>query len=93
MPLLQAMAAQKKIQSQRAQGEDYPEPKTERLNLGLSPVGKRGLDAKAAALSISRSELVEQLGRLEISAADLFALLKPVYLQRLSCCALPPQED
>ncbi len=87
------MAAYKKIQSQRTQGEDYPEPKIERLNLGLSTVGKNGLEAKAAALSISRSELVEQLGRLEISAADLFALLKPVYLQRVSFCPLPPLQD
>lgn len=87
------MAAYKKIQSQRAKGEDYPEPKDKRLNLGLSTVGKKGLEAKAAALSISQSELVEQLGRLEIPAAELFALLRPVYRQRISFCPLPPPPE
>jgi hypothetical protein len=40
----------------------YDEVK-KRVNLALTPTGINGLDAIASKLDISRSELVEQIGR------------------------------
>lgn len=42
--------------------ELYDEVK-KRVNLALTPTGINGLDAIASSLDISRSELVEQIGR------------------------------
>lgn len=45
--------------------ELYDEVK-KRVNLALTPTGINGLDAIASNLDISRSELVEQIGRKRI---------------------------
>jgi hypothetical protein len=45
--------------------ELYDEVK-KRVNLALTPTGINGLDAIASSLDISRSELVEQIGRKRI---------------------------
>lgn len=63
--------------------ELYDEVK-KRVNLALTPSGINGLDAIASNLNISRSELVEQIGRkrilLEVNALtqeDREAIKKP----------------
>jgi len=40
----------------------YPETK-QKVTVGITPTGKNGLDAIAKRLGLSRSELVEQIGR------------------------------
>jgi hypothetical protein len=48
--------------SQRGQGEIYCETKKS-TSVGLTPTATRGLDQIAAEMGISRSELVERIGR------------------------------
>jgi len=48
--------------SQRGKPEFY-ETLKQRYNLTLTPTGAEGLDAIASSLGISRSELVERIGR------------------------------
>jgi len=48
--------------SRRGQGEIYSETKKS-ISVGLTPTATRGLDQLAAAWGISRSELVERIGR------------------------------
>jgi hypothetical protein len=50
---------QKKL---RGQPEIYDEVKGQ-VNLSLTPTGTLGLDTLAASMSLSRSELVERIGR------------------------------
>jgi hypothetical protein len=50
---------QKKLKGQL---EIYDEVKSQ-MNLSLTPTGIRGLDSLAATLGLSRSELVERIGR------------------------------
>lgn len=58
--------------SERDKGEIYSETKKS-TTVGLTPTGKKGLDKIAAAMDISRSELVERVGRglLQITACTL----------------------
>ncbi|MEM9567738.1 MAG: hypothetical protein AAF974_05470 [Cyanobacteria bacterium P01_E01_bin.34] len=46
----------------RGQPEIYDEVKGQ-VNLSLTPTGTRGLDELASQLELSRSELVERIGR------------------------------
>lgn len=57
--------------SRRGQGEIYSETKKP-ISVGLTPTATRGLDQIAAALGISRSELVERIGReiIQINVCD-----------------------
>lgn len=50
---------QKKL---RGQPEIYDEVKGQ-VNLSLTPTGTKGLDTLAASMDLSRSELVERIGR------------------------------
>lgn len=51
------------------QGEMYSETKKS-TTVGLTPTATRGLDQMAAARGISRSELVERIGRGILKIAD-----------------------
>lgn len=51
------------IRSQRNVGEIYPQKKSERVCLSLTPDGLRGLNELAIAYGISRQELIERIGR------------------------------
>ena len=46
-------------------GDLYDEPK-EKLNLTVTPSAKEGLEEKAKLLGISKSELIERIGRGEL---------------------------
>lgn len=51
------------------------EPKDQRLNLCLTKTARTQLDEKASQLQISLNELVERIGRGEISIAPSFGTL------------------
>jgi hypothetical protein len=51
--------------SQSGVGDLYDEPK-EKLNLTVTPSAKDGLEEKAKSLGISKSELIERVGRGEL---------------------------
>jgi hypothetical protein len=53
----------KGIKSSKGQGEEWDEPKSERLSLKLTPQGKRLLQERANSLGISISELIERMVR------------------------------
>jgi hypothetical protein len=50
------------VKSMKGVGEIYSEVK-QAVSVGLTPTAKKGLDALAAKMNLSRSELVEQIGR------------------------------
>ena len=52
----------KKVKSIRGVGELYPETK-QRVTVVLTPTGRDGVDAIAQSRLISRSELIERIGR------------------------------
>lgn len=58
----QRKKAQKGLKSKRGQPESYDEVKTKQT-LSLTPTAVKGLDQIAESLDISRSELVERIGR------------------------------
>jgi hypothetical protein len=58
----QRKKARKGIKSKRGQGEMYDEVKAKQT-LSLTPTAVKGLDKLAESLGISRSEVVEQIGR------------------------------
>lgn len=66
--------------SQRGQGEIYSEIKKS-TSVGLTPTATRELDQIAAALGISRSELVERIGR---GLLQITACIPPAYPQEVS---------
>ena len=55
--------------SQSGVGDLYDEPK-EKLNLTVTPSAKEGLEEKAKLLGISKSELIERIGRGRLSIHD-----------------------
>lgn len=58
----QRKKARKGLKSERGQPESYDEVKTKQT-LSLTPTAVQGLDKIAESLDISRSELVERIGR------------------------------
>lgn len=56
--------------SQRGQGDYYDEPKN-RVNLSLTPTATAAWDTMAKHYSLSRSEIVERLGRNLLTLAEL----------------------
>lgn len=50
------------IRSQKGVGEIYSETK-KAVSVAITPTGLKGLDAIAEKLGVSRSELVERIGR------------------------------
>lgn len=50
------------VRSQKGVGEIYSETK-KAVSVAITPTGLKGLDAIASKLDISRSELVERIGR------------------------------
>ncbi|MFL9458023.1 hypothetical protein AB0756_39915 [Tolypothrix campylonemoides VB511288_2] len=61
-PSWQRKKARKGLKSKRGQPEIYDEVKTKQT-LSLTPTAVQGLDKIAESLDISRSELVERIGR------------------------------
>jgi len=59
---MQSTAMKRKVKSVRGVGEIYTDPKRP-VQVGLTCEGKAGLDAIAQSMGISRSELVERIGR------------------------------
>lgn len=53
----------KGFKSAKGQGEEWSEPKSERLSLKLTPLGKRLLQERADSLGISISEVIERTAR------------------------------
>jgi hypothetical protein len=51
------------------EGDLYEELK-ERVNIAITPTAKNGLDKMADELGISRSELIERVGRGELKGID-----------------------
>lgn len=64
--------SKKGYKNQRGEPELYDELK-KRITLAVTPTGVEGLDAIASSLGLSRSELVERIGRGMI-ALDLNSL-------------------
>lgn len=54
--------SKKGFKNQRGEPELYDELK-KRITLAVTPTGVEGLDAIASSLGLSRSELVERIGR------------------------------
>lgn len=54
--------SRKGYKNQRGEPELYDELK-KRITLAITPTGVEGLDAIASSLGLSRSELVERIGR------------------------------
>jgi Ribbon-helix-helix protein, copG family len=50
------------IKSMKGVGEIYPETKKV-ISVGVTPIAIEGLNAIAKSMGISRSELIEQIGR------------------------------
>jgi hypothetical protein len=53
----------KGLRSERGKGEEWDEAKSERLNLKLTPTGRRLLQEQADKLDISISEVIERTAR------------------------------
>lgn len=73
----QRKKAQKGLKSQRGQPEIYDELKTKQT-LTLTPTSVKGLDKIAELLGISRSELVERIGRGIIPLAAMPSHSQPI---------------
>ncbi|MBD2255194.1 hypothetical protein H6G14_28655 [Nostoc parmelioides FACHB-3921] len=73
----QRKKAQKGLKSKRGQPEIYDELKTKQT-LTLTPTAVKGLDKIAELLGISRSELVERIGRGIIPLAPMQSHSQPI---------------
>ncbi|MBW4472589.1 MAG: ribbon-helix-helix protein, CopG family [Stenomitos rutilans HA7619-LM2] len=69
----QRKRAVKGVKSRRGCPELYDELK-QPTTVALTPTAVRGLDELSAAMQLSRSELVERIGRKLLTVADLEAL-------------------
>jgi hypothetical protein len=67
--------------SQRNHGELYDETKSLQVILSMTPTGKIALDQLAARLSLSRSELIEQLARNLLDLHAVRANLHEIHTQ------------
>lgn len=70
--LHQRKPAVKGVKSRRGCPEIYDELKKP-ITVALTPTAVRGLDELSAAMQLSRSELVERIGRKILTVADLEA--------------------
>jgi DNA-binding TFAR19-related protein (PDSD5 family) len=69
--------------SQRNHGELYAETKSLQVILSMTPTGKTALDQLAVSLSLSRSELVEQLARNLLDLHQVGANLSKINTQKI----------
>jgi hypothetical protein len=70
----------KGIKSKRNQGEIYDETKSEGFYVKLTPIASQGLDNLASDLNLSKSQLIERLGR---GTLPIFLLIRS-YIRRYS---------